>query len=511
MAVALGEMGPGGLNLASGAGVAFNNNLAVLLVTSNQHRAASYPHSGMFMDLDTLAVLKPVTKWNAVVHDPRRMPELARRAFREALSGRPGPVHLDVPQDVLAAECELADDEFDLPPQRYRVTEGPRAAPRGIAAAADLLRRARRPLIVAGGGVVAGGAEHRVCELAQSLQAPVVPTQMALGVVGTDSPFFIGHGGVIAGDAVHQAFAQTDVILAVGCRFSSWMWDERGPLARRHHRLININIDPAALGAPVVHEVALHADADLALADLQVALSGAGDFAVEPDWLPRLRHLRVEYERKLEEMALAPSPAMHPATLARAIAAALPRDALVVYDGGHTTFWSNDLTPTYGVRTRFHDPGMSQLGFGLPYALALQLLHPGRPVVNITGDGAFGFTLQELDTARRHGLPAVTIIHNNAAWGIIQAGQRAHLGFELGTSLAGTDYAAIARGFGCLGETVTRPDELGPALRRALSSGLPSVIDCRTCFVPHPCLPAFGRMNQYGFDALTRPVNSAMR
>jgi acetolactate synthase-1/2/3 large subunit len=223
MAVALGEMGPGGLNLASGAGVAFNNNLAVLLVTSNQHRAASYPHSGMFMDLDTLAVLKPVTKWNAVVHDPRRMPELARRAFREALSGRPGPVHLDVPQDVLAAECELADDEFDLPPRRYRVTEGPRAAPRGIAAAADLLRQARRPLIVAGGGVVAGGAEHRVCELAQSLQAPSCRRRWRWA---WSAPTALLHRAW----RPHRrrcrapAFAQSDVILAVGCRFSSWMW-----------------------------------------------------------------------------------------------------------------------------------------------------------------------------------------------------------------------------------------------------------------------------------------------
>ena len=157
--------------------------------------------------------------------------------------------------------------------------------------------------------------------------------------------------------------------------------------------MININIDPAAPGAPVLHEVALHADADLALADLQVALAGAGDFAVEPDWLPRLRHLRAEYERKLEEMALAPSPAMHPAALARAIAAALPRDALVVYDGGHTTFWSNDLTPTYGVhalsRSR-HEP----TGIRASLCAGAAAAAPGRPVVNITGDGAFGFTLQ---------------------------------------------------------------------------------------------------------------------
>ena len=103
---------------------------------------------------------------------------------------------------------------------------------------------------------------------------------------------------------MHEAFAQADVILAAGCRFSSWMWDERGPLARRHHRLINVNIDPAALGAPALHEVALHADADLALADLQAALGNAGDLAVDADWLPRLRELRAQYEHKLGEMAL---------------------------------------------------------------------------------------------------------------------------------------------------------------------------------------------------------------
>jgi thiamine pyrophosphate-dependent acetolactate synthase large subunit-like protein len=505
MAVALGEMGPGGLNLASGAGTACNNNLAALLITSNQHRGAAYPHGGMFMDLDTVSLFKPLTKWNAVVHDPRRMPELVRRAFREALSGRPGPVHLDVPQDVLSAQCTFADDEFDVPPERYRAIARPRPNGDAITAAAELLRRARRPIIVAGGGVVASGAERRLREFARLIQAPVLPTQMALGVVATDSPHYLGQGGLIGGEVVQEAFAQADTIVAVGCRFSSWMWDRHGALARREHRLININIDPSGLGAPALHAVALQADADLALADLIAVLGAADNLAVEPDWAPRLRQLRIDYERKLDEMAGDSSDVMHPATLARAVAAAIPRDAIVVYDGGHTTFWSNDFTPVHETRTRFHDPGMSQLGFGLPYAMSLQLQHPGRPVVNITGDGSFGFTLPELDTARRHGLPVVNVIHNNAAWGIIQAGQRAQLGFEMGTSLAGTDYAAIARGFGCLGETVTAPDEVAPALARAFASGLPSVIDCRTRFVPHPCRAAFASMNQYSFDAVAPP------
>ena len=460
----------------------------------------------MFMDMDTKAVIAPLVKWNAVVNDPRRMPELARRAFRAALGGRPGPVHLDIPQDVLSAPCEFADDEFAIAPSRYRCTDGSRPAAHAVEDAVTVLRGARRPLLVAGGGVVTSGAAPLVREMARRLNAPVVPTQMALGVVATASPHFIGHGGLIAGQAVKQAFEEADVILSIGCRFSSWMWDERGPFARRHHRLININVDPSALGHPALHEVAMQADARLALADLLDALGSAPPLPVDAQWLPRMRAVRAADEANLGAMAADTGEVMHPAALARAVADALPADALAVYDGGHTTFWSNDLTPVHEVRTRFHEPGMSHLGFGLPYALSLQLQHRGRTVFNITGDGSFGFTLNELDTARRYGLPVITIIHNNAAWGIIRAGQRMQLDFEMGTSLDGCDYAAIARGFGCHGEVVTGVHEVAPAIERAIACGLPAVSDCRTRFVPHPAMPMFGSMNRFGFDALTRPA-----
>lgn len=504
VAVALGEMGPGGLNLVSGMGVAFNNNLPVLAITSNQHRAAAYPHSGMFMDLDTQAVLAPLTKWNAVVHDPRRIPELVRRAFREALGGRPGPVHLDFPQDVLSAKVAFADDEFDLAPDRYRATLGSRPSQESVRAAVRLLGQARRPLIVAGGGVVASGAASLVRALATRLRAPVVPTQMALGVVPSTSEHFIGHGGLVAGDAIRQAFDQADAILSIGCRHSSWMWDEHGPMTRRHHRVVSINTDPSALGHPAVHEVAMLADARLALTDVLEAMDADRALATEDGWLPRMRAVRGVHDERLGAMAREAGPVMHPAALAQAVGAALPGGALVVFDGGHTSFWSNDLTPVEDVRTRFHDPGMAHLGFGVPYAMALKLLHPDKPVLNITGDGSFGFTLNELDTARRNGLAIINVIHNNEAWGIIQSGQRAQLNFELGTGLEGTDYAAIARGFGCHGERVESVQDVEPALARAMASGLPAVLDCRTRFVSHPAAPLFGSMNRYGFDGLTR-------
>ena len=285
------------------------------------------------------------------------------------------------------------------------------------------------------------------------------------------------------------------------------MWDEWGPLARRDHRVININIDPSALGHPVMHEVAMQADAAQALNDLLDATVNQTN-SIGSDWLSQLRAVRQKYEQGLLDSPTAVDGVMHPAALAiaigKAIGTTIPSDTLAVFDGGHTTFWSNDLTPVHNVRTRFHEPGMSHLGFGLPYALALQLLHTNKVVFNITGDGSFGFSLQELDTARRNRLNVITIIHNNATWGIIRAGQKKQLNFELGTSLEGSDYAAIARGFRCHGETVNQVNEFEPALKRSLASGLPAVLDCRTCFVPHPASPMFGSMNRYGFDALTK-------
>ncbi|RYH54119.1 MAG: thiamine pyrophosphate-binding protein [Alcaligenaceae bacterium] len=333
IAVAVGELGPGGLNLAAGLGVAFNNNIPLLAITTNQHRASSYPHLGVFMDMDTRAVVAPLTKWNAVVNDGRRLPELARRAFREALSGRPGPVHLDIPQDVLG-EFHLFDaNEFDLEPKRYRTLKGPRPAATLVGEAAALLRSAERPLIVGGGGAVAAGAAQRVRNLAKRLNAPVVPTQMGIGLVPSDSASFIGQGGIIAGDAVRHAFQHADVILSVGCRWSSWMWDERGALARRSHKHININIDPSALGQPALHEVAMHADANEALGDILTALDEGPSFDHTDDWLAEVRAVRAKYEQKLGVMAEDTEQTMHPAALAKAVADALPKGALVVRGG----------------------------------------------------------------------------------------------------------------------------------------------------------------------------------
>ena len=504
LGVVAAECGSGGGNLVPGIAMAKANNLPMFVLTSNNQHYASYPARGMFADMDTESLFRPITKWNTAVHDGRRIPELVRWGLREAFTGRPGPVHLDVPQDILRGTFDYDESEFGNPPARYRMTVGAPPCAGDIARARDLLMGAKRPLLLAGGGVTAAGATEAFRRLAHGLGAPAIATQMGNGNIAADDPLFLGMAWVCGGDAVHRACADADVVLAVGCRFSSWMRGDRGTLLNTEAQVIHVDVDPAVIGQHVPVAVGICADAKLALEALLAAMP-AGP-AAGPGWAVwREALLRAfqGYRTRLDALAARRGGMMHPAALSKELSRLLPRDALAVFDGGHTSFWSNDFLPAPEPRSRFNEPGMTQLGFGLPWAMTLQLLHPGKPVFNVTGDGAFGFSLQELDTARRYGLPVINVIHNNASWGIIKlayekGGFDFASGNDFGTSLEGTRYADIARGFDCHGEVVETVEALQPALERAIGSGKPAVIDCRVLFEPHPCMPFFSRMSAAG-------------
>ena len=497
MAVAFSEIGPGTSNAVPAVASAYNNRLPLLLITSNNQHATSYPFRGAFMEQDNLALLRPITKWNAVVHDGARIPELMRWAFREALTGRPGPVHLDVPQDVLQAIYDIPDAEFAWTAEEYRLVAPIAPAAADVQRAAEMLSAAKRPLLIAGGGLARGGDHSGFRALALTLGAASVGTQMGLGVADEFAAGFAGQGGVIGGDAVIKSLREADVVLAAGCRFSSWMWDQDGPLVRHGQKLIQIDIDPAVIGHAAPVTLGMVADARTAVAAILDAVRERGARPANHSWIGAIDAARAGYVARLSALTEDTAAPTHPARLARAIGEAIPAGAFVTFDGGHTSFWSNDFTRVAEPRQCFHEPGMAQLGFGLPYAIAVGLAHPGRPVVNIAGDGAFGFTLAELDTARRYEVPVINVIHNNASWGVIGFSQH-RSGFSFGADLSGTDYAAIARGFGCFGELVGNAEDFSTAFAHARASGLPAVLDCRTRFVPHPMMPNFGATSALG-------------
>ena len=479
IAMAMAELGPGGLNLLAGLGGAFANNLPVLAITSANPLQVSRPSRGVMMDADTAALFAPLTKASMTLLDGRRAPELITRLVRLAQSGRPGPVHLTIPADVMTATHPYDAAAF------APLSDPPKAhpAPDAVTRAADLLAGAKRPVILAGGG--ASDAAAQIVALGERLGAAMTASQMGLGIVPTDHAQFIGHGGVIGGPAIAEALRGADVVLALGCRLSSWFRDGDGPLLG-DATLIHVDTNPEVFGLTVPATVPMLADAGVTVAALREAVGNRHN--ADPAWLASLRASLKAHQDAL--VPAQPSTPPHPAAWADALGKMLPVDALVTLDGGHTSFWHNDLLPARKPRTMLHEPGMAQLGFGLPAALALKICHPDQPVICTIGDGSFGFTVQELDTARRLKLPVIVVIHNNAQWGVIATGQKAS-GFDLGTDLSGTDYAAIARGFGCNGETVTTLEDFATAFARALTSKLPTVLDCRTEFVPHPMMPSF--------------------
>ena len=495
IAVCIGEQGPGGLNMLSGIGTAFNNNLALLAITTNVPSIDAYPHRGRLMDADHKRLFEGLTKWNAVVGDARRIPSLVRTAVRKALTGCPGPVHLDFPGDVLVDKLEYDVQDLDAPLEHFMPSGRSQADHDAVARAADLLLSAERPLVVAGGGTNHSMAQASLLKLVDFLQAPATSTMTGLGAVPSDHASFIGHGGVIGGPTLMRALREADVVVAVGCRFSSYLWDgsQQAILGWPTQRLIQIDSDPTRFGDARALDLGLLGDARAVLDQLIKALAKKGKPRPALPWLKELREDFEHYFSVLSNLGDGATEPIHPAVLARAIGEFTGSDGLVVFDGGHTCFWSNALTPAVKPRTRFNDAAMAHLGFGAPFAHALKLLHPHATVLNITGDGSFGFTLQELDTARRYRLPVIHVIHNNQSWGIIKAGQ-SRAGFDLGSDLSGTDYAAVAHAFGCHGERVTIAEEIIPALRRAQDSNLPAVVDVMVSFVPHPQLPAFGKM-----------------
>ena len=482
LAVCLGEQGPGTLNLASGLGVARNNNLPLLAITVSADSVLGRPGSGALMELDTVALLRPIVKWQYEVKPGDDVAALVRTALRVAREGRPGPVQIDIPRDVLALAVHevtnVVSEPADTPAEAVDAAT--------IDQAVSLLRSAQRPLVIAGGG--AAEASELLRQVATHLGAVTVTTQMGLGILPSDGPLFAGQGGVIGGPALIRAATEADVVLTVGMRTSSWWW-RNGESLIGGARVVSINTDNARTSTAT--ELAIHGDAQETLEQLWSVL-GSTEPLPATDWAREVRADYLAHRDRLNELAQDVAAPAHPAALASRLGELIDPSIPVVLDGGHTTFWSNDFTRALHPRTVFHEPGMGHLGFGVPYANALALAREDRRSIVITGDGAFGFSLVELDTARRLGLRTITVIHDNEVWGVITVAQ-GRAGFSLGTDLSGTDYAAIAEGFGCRGIRVTELDQLDEAWKQALAEDLPVVLDVRVKFLPHPMMPDFGR------------------
>ncbi len=482
------SIGPGAMNTAIGLATAYVDSVPVLLITGDTH---TYMFGkGVLQEIErrqdahNLKVLEPLVKRCWQVTDVKQLPTVLQRAFNLMLSGRRGPVLIALPMDVQADEADVTLPE----PLAHEPSGKVKGDEQEVERAAKLLCQAKRPVVLAGGGVNTAQAWEELRQLAERLDAAVLTTLQAKGCFPEDHPLSGWLGGTV-GTGFGNALARTaDVLLAVGCRFA----DMTASSYRRGvtfnippTKLIHIDIDPHEIGKNYPVEVGIVGDAKAVLRQLIEALSGREDFS-KPDYRAEIARLKEEWLESLSDFR---NPHRVPVTISCALQEArrfLDRNAIVTYSAGNPQSRILQEFPFYEPRTSITSGGFSTMGFTLPSAIGAKLAVPDRQVLGVAGDGDFLMTIFELVTAVQYDVPVVIMVLNNFSFQSINDLQVACFGEsrriacdfvkEDGT-LVQPDFKAIAEGFGCYAERVSRADEIQPALRRAFDSARPAVIE----------------------------------
>lgn len=486
--VVLGNPGCGTGNMLAGVVSAQAEGHPILAIGTLRSRLKGDPNrGGAWQSADTESMARPITKYAATVRQWERLPEMMRAAFRAALTGRPGPAYLAIPDELLLQEL----DADRLPPiheaARYRVIDMGAGDPAAIERAADLLAGAKRVYVHAGKGVLWADGAAELVALGEHLGACMGSSLGARGVVPESHPhcfhpFDLGGAGL--------ARAEADVVLVVGGRlgeYDAWglppMWGD--PAAQT---TIQIDADPLSIGLNRPVDVAIVADAKAALRALLGAVRARTGAHGEPPDLARYRAKSAEtMQQGVAYLGAECRSGVHPARMVMAVRQKFPPEAITVLDGGNTTLTSVAFHPILSSPSFLYSVKMGYLGTGLPFALGARLAAPDRPVCLISGDGAFGFHVMELETAVREELPLVALVAVDDAWGMEKTAYLA-MGYgaadwqHRGIDLASVSYDALARSMGCHGERAERNEDLEPALDRALEAaagGTPAVIHVR--------------------------------
>ena len=463
--VVLATSGPGATNLVTPIANAAMDSTPVVCVTG-QVRSALIG-TDAFQECDIVAVTKPLVKRSWQVRDARRLAAVMGEAFAVARGGRPGPVLVDIPRDVLEAPIPVAESSPD-PPR----CEPERASEEAIAAVAGALEAASRPVLYIGGGAVAAAACAEVLALAERLRAPVVTTLMAKGALPEEHELCFGCPGMHGGRWANLALNEADLVLAVGARFDDRVTGRLDRFAQGA-RIAHFDIDPGEIGKIRHVDFPVLGELGNSLRRLRTALRGAPDTAA---WLALAREWRDRFPLRYERRSARLKPQW---VLERLADFGAGRDVVWTTGVGQHQMWAMQYLRCSQPRSFITSGGHGTMGFGLPAAIGAHFARPDATVVCIDGDGSFQMTAQELATAVAERVPVLVVILNNTNLGMVRQWQE--MFYERRLSQvdleAPTDCAAIARGYGALGITVDTKAELGPALVQALACGGPAVVD----------------------------------
>jgi acetolactate synthase I/II/III large subunit len=456
--VCLGTLGPGAMNLVTAIGDAFLDRAPLVALTGQADLERMHKESHQFIDL--VELFKPITKWNARVTSPEIVPEVVRKAFKVAESEKPGATHLELPEDVMAAEV-------DARPLPRRRPVRPEPAARELLKAADLIRNAINPVAIAGNGAVRAGAAPALREFCRATGIAVAETFMGKGLLDYEDPKALGTVGLQAHDYALAGFDDADVVIAIGYDLVEHAPKHWNP--RRDKKIVVVDSEAAEIDEFFTPEVELVGDIYHVLTRLaeecrDVPHSGGS---------PRLRSL---VEGRLRDAATDDHFPMQPPRALYEIRQALRRDDILISDVGLHKLWIGRMFPAHEPGTVLIANGLAGMGFALPTAIAAKLVHPGRKVVTVSGDGGFLMNAQELETAVRLKTPVVNVIWENQQYGSIVWKQDKKFGRHFGVDFGPTDFVKLAEAFGAPAWRVSSAGEFSQRLVQALALDVPSVI-----------------------------------
>lgn len=460
--VMLATLGPGVTNTVTAVGTAQRAGVPMLVIGGQASTAQLGRGAGM--ELATVEVMRPVTKWAAGVMRTERIGEYMDEAWRRMLAPTPGPVYLEIPVDVLSAATNAPLAFAALPAPGL-----PTADPAAMQRAREVFLGAHRPLVLAGDDVFHTRSEAALRRLVDSRGFPFALLRLARGAVDETHEFCIGPGYVPANPVLRRALAETDAVLLMG---HHWEFDlDFGAGVNPDAAVVQVQLDPGMIGRNGHTSLGIVA----AVKTVADALSTPGPQECDLEWAKDLAAKWRAHRSGLASRAR-DSRGLHPVTVAEEIASALPPEGILVTSHGNVDFWAD-------VQVQVRRPGCylragqsGALGAEIPYGVAAKLAFPNRPVVVLVGDGGVGYHVMELETAARYGANVVVVVADDEKWGAIALPQKRAYGIEVEMGLPRRDWAAVVRALGGHGETVTNPAEVGPALKRALAAGRPSIV-----------------------------------